>query len=106
MSLVGWVTTEEVRLHFKDDVPLDDDVLTSLLQAAYELCSAYAPQVVPSPLPERWKLAQMTQAKNMWDADRESGDGLGPDGFAIRVFPMDWKVKNLLRPKRGLGYVG
>lgn len=103
---IGWVTTEEVRARYGDDVPLDVATLESLLQAAYELCSAYAPAVVPSPIPERYLLAQMEQAKSMWEASRKSGDELGPEGFAIRIFPMDWSVKNLLRPKRGLGSVG
>jgi hypothetical protein len=29
-----------------------------------------------------------------------SGDQVGPDGLTVTVYPMDWNVKNLLRPRK------
>lgn len=107
MSTVGWSSTERARTFFGGDAPLDDAVLESYLQVAYEQCVEYAPAVLPSPLPERFERAQLLQAKALWEADRSgSGDQIGPDGFAVRVFPLDWHVKQHLRPRRGVPVVG
>lgn len=106
MSTVGWVTTEEV-LSWWEDAPLDSDVLIALLQAAYELCATYAPADVAQPVPETFRRAQYLQAKAMWESERSNaGSSIGAEDFAVPVFPMDWHVKNLLRPKRGTFNVG
>ena len=54
-------------------------------------------------IPTRYALAQLMQAKNMWNAGRvDASGGIGDGGdFVIRPVPLDWHVKQLLRPKRG-----
>lgn len=106
MAVVGWVDTADViGGDWRDAAQLDIEDLTLYLTAAYEQCVAYLPdpELVPYPatIPESWKLAQTMQARALFRSVK-SGDnnGIGADGYTITVFPMDWTVKNLLRPKR------
>jgi hypothetical protein len=54
---------------------------------------------IPRPHPNL-VLAQITQARNIWNAVKTdpATQGIGDEGFVIRPFPMDWTVKNLIRP--------
>ncbi|KFD43150.1 hypothetical protein IU11_14000 [Cellulosimicrobium sp. MM] len=97
--LIGWVTFEEARAQWPD-APVDDDELGEYLLAAYDQCIAYSGYSVAAVAYSRHRRAQIMQARALWRA-AEAGDnnGLGPDGFTVTVFPMDWTVKSLLRPK-------
>lgn len=57
----------------------------------------------PEQIPDRYALAQFTQAKNTWNAGRvDANGGIGDGGdFVMRPMPLDWHVKQILRPKRG-----
>jgi hypothetical protein len=106
MTLVGWVETDTVADFWPEAEDLVDAVLVSYLQAAYEQCVAYLPAVpLPTPLimtapPERYVQAQIMQARALYRSNvAGSGDQLA-EGQAVTVFPMDWTVKNLLRPKK------
>lgn len=56
--------------------------------------------LVAAPVPDRLVLAQVMQARALYrSALAGSGDGIGADGLSVTVFPMDWTVKNLLRPR-------
>lgn len=107
--LVGWLDTEDVRSQWLD-APVNDDELADLLKAAWEQCAAYAPEavgittgaVVLASVPASYKRAQLMQARALYRAlIAGSNDQLGSGEFGVTVFPMDWTVKNLLRPKRG-----
>jgi len=54
-------------------------------------------------IPARYALGQFLQAKNMWNAGRvDASGGLGDgEGFVMRPTPLDWHIKQVLRPKRG-----
>jgi len=104
MALIGWVDPETVEDYWAD-VPVDEAVLASYLQAAYEQCVEYLPPVdlnpYPDPIPARFVQAQIMQARALFRSNvAGSGDTLGGDGLTVTVYPMDWTVKNLLRPKR------
>lgn len=60
------------------------------------------------PVPMNWKQAQLLQSRNNWNASKvDAGNGqIGTDTFVIRPFPMDWTVKNTIRPKRAIPVVG
>jgi hypothetical protein len=77
--------------------------LTDYLQAAYEQCVAYLPDtanLAAVPVPSRWRLAQLSQARALFRSGvAGSGDQIGQDGLTITVYPMDWTVRNLLRPR-------
>jgi len=104
MTLVGWVDTDTVEDYWPD-APLDVDVLTSYLLAAWEQCDIFLPPHAypfpPDAVPERWKQAQIMQARALYRSGvAGSGDTTGGDGLTVTVFPMDWTVKNLLRPSK------
>lgn len=108
MALVGWIDTDDLSVMDEwRDAPSDPVVLGRYLGAAYEQCLDFLPHnadgqpVVQVPAPERYKLAQILQARALYNSVISGpGDRFGADGMTVTVFPMDWTVKNLLRPKR------
>lgn len=92
------------------DAPFDDDVLEELLEVAKQQVIAYAP-TLPEPeaeveedIPVNYRKAQLDQARNLWNAtkvDPASG-GSGDDTYVIRPFPLDWMIRQTLRPRRGV----
>lgn len=86
---------------------LTGDQLDLYLSAAADQCAEFAPALPPgAPIPDRYRLAQALQARALARAGTTVGgsDALGED--AATVFPMDWTVKNILRPKRGKPGIG
>lgn len=115
MALIGWVDPIADHLELTldwQDAPDDDETLATYLQTAYEQCVEYLPHVrdtetgelvpdVPDPLPSRLRKAQIWQARALYaSAIAGPGDQVGADGMRVTVYPMDWTVKNLLRPRR------
>lgn len=79
------------------------ETVTALLASSREQCEAYAPALADDVrIPNSWVHAQVLQARALYRS-MIAGDsnGVGADGFTVTVFPMDWTVKALLRPKRG-----
>lgn len=77
------------------------------LECAKIQCAMFAPPLAEgAPIPDNYIAAQVLQCRALiragivGDADRA---GLGE---TVAVFPMDWTVKNLLRPRRGKPYFG
>ena len=109
MAASGWVTVGDVEIywpHAHDEVEVT--ALTSLLAAAQEQCEAFAPTLPEgTAIPEGWRVAHAMQARALWRSSvAGSGNQIGADGMTITVFPMDWTVKALLRPKRGVPVLG
>jgi hypothetical protein len=107
--LCGWVNPE-TDLEEWADAPLNEVTLRRYLMAAFGQCMEYLPYVLsdtgaritiyPDPPYDRYILAQIAQARALWRAALAgTGDQLGADGLGVTVFPMDWHVKNLLRPR-------
>lgn len=92
------------------DTPADDAAAALYLNAAAEQCFAYAPPLPAGTpvgmVPETWFLAIVMQARNIYNAGKAapSGDFDG-SGYGVVTFPLDWQVKSLLRPQRGLGAI-
>lgn len=104
---MSWVTNDEVRKVWKS-APADDDVLGLYLQAVEPGVIAYAPALPEgSAVPEHYKLALVMQARSVYNAGqaRAGGSDFGSEDFSISIFPLDWQVKQLLRPIRGLGAI-
>lgn len=97
-----WPTVAEV----------DPAALPSLLASARVQCEAFAPSLtttledgstVTAEPPVNYLQAQALQARALYRAGvAGSGDTIGPDGLTVTVYPMDWTVKNLLRPRRAV----
>lgn len=105
----GWASLEDARTAWIDAETMDDAELLGYLQAAYEQCVAFAPALADDvdEVPARYIRAQVQQARALWRSLSAGDDnGLGPDGLTVTVFPMDWTVKALLRPRRGRPVIG
>lgn len=108
MTLIGWVDTEGLEGLWPDVVTLSEADRDALLQSAYEQVVVYAPVVIGPDVPERFRQAQIAQARDNYTASR-SGDGeiIGFNGdFAIRVRPLSTQVKALLRPRPAVPRIG
>ena len=102
----GWLSLQDAR-NLWPQAPEDDVVLSMLLNASLDECLVYlagpeGPAVMPTPIPDRYRQAQFQQARSTWLAMSATQDSqVGDEQFAVTVFPLDWHVKQLLRP-RGL----
>lgn len=86
-----------------DEVDLDH--LAMLLASAQAQCAAFAPET-GADVPVNYRQAQVLQARALYRSGMAgTNDQIGIDGQAVTVFPMDWTVKLLLRP-RGIPRVG
>ena len=107
--MAGWVTIEEARDRWRDAAAIDDEYLQELLDLAQLQVLEFGPQVTadaiaadPTTVPNNYRMAQLTQTRNVWNAVKTdpAAGGFGDEGFVIRPFPLDWTVKNMIRPKR------
>lgn len=105
----GWHTIDTAVREWPD-AP-EEWRLYQMLELAKEQVIAYVtepshwedPATLPDPVPLRYRNGQLMQARNLWNAGRvdpASGDA-GNDGFQLTVYPLDWMVKQVLRPKPG-----
>ncbi|ROP64695.1 hypothetical protein [Curtobacterium sp. ZW137] len=99
----GWHTLDSARDDWRD-APVGDPALFAVLESAKDQCLAFAPAV--DIVPARYRQAQLMQARALWNSGHVNSDGaLGGGDLTVTVFPMDWTVKNLLRPKRAIGAI-
>lgn len=98
----GWHTLPSARDEWSDARRIADRRLWVLLDIARTQVSDYAPQLLDGQLPPiAYREAQLMQARNLWNASRVDPSGSeGGDSFAVTPFPLDWTIKQLLRPKR------
>lgn len=98
----AWLTADDAELlgHLWPDAPVGADVLELYLDAAREACEAYAPPVPTAGVPSSWRIAQAYQARNTYNAGAAApGGDLDGGGYGITAYPLDWTVRQLLRPK-------
>lgn len=100
----GWLSLEQARAQWAD-APLDDVFLFQLLDTAKEQCVAYAPALLlGAPVPARYLQAQLTQARALYQSTiANQADNVGIEGFTVRVFPLDFTIRAMLRPKKAIG---
>lgn len=109
--MATWYTAETARDTadlWPDLQQISKETIEHLLAAARDQVLAYAPAITDdSPasvtVPDRYALAQLRQAANLYRAATVDGTGGIGDGesFVITPHPLDWHITNLLRPKRG-----
>jgi hypothetical protein len=96
----GWTTMGSARQQWPD-ADMDPVPLLELLLVAKQQCIVYAPALeLDAMVPVNYRKAQLVQARNIWNSSKVGSDGsnFNEEGGFIGVFPMDWQVKNLLRP--------
>lgn len=117
--MAEWHTAESARDQWAD-APTDDGdnpnaSLEELLNAAQSAVLAYAPELdgtyiiddgyieqVMAGIPDAYRIAQLMQARNIWNAKKASPAGEFDNGsYGLSSFPLDWAIRQLLRPKRG-----
>lgn len=103
-----WHTLDSVREDWDDAENIADAALWTLLELAREQVLEFAPILADgAAVPLRYREGQRMQARNLATANRVSPDGgIGEGDFVIRPFPLDWHVKQILRPKRAVPVVG
>lgn len=113
--MAQWLTAddadiEEVLAYLWTDAPLEEPkVLGMFLGAAKSQCIAYAPELPADAdgIPDEWVIAQAMQARNIYNAGANASTGTDPSGggYGIATYPLDWHVKQLLRPQRAVGSI-
>lgn len=105
---MSWNTLQQARDLWADAGGLADETLQLLLDSANGDCFAYLdPLDGVNPTGEAitasMRIAEIYQARARYNAVSSAGDGnqVGPDGMTVTVFPLDWQVQQLLRPKPG-----
>jgi hypothetical protein len=102
-----WHTLDTIREEWPDAEHIGDATLWQLLGVARGDVLEYAPTLEEgAAVPDRYRLGQRVHTRNMWNATRVSPDGgMGEGEFMLRPYPLDWHVKAILRPKRGVPVV-
>lgn len=114
--MATWHTTTTARDRWVD-APLDDDDLEELLDVAKQAVLAYAPALddavsiedgyvvlETADIPVNYRRAQLLHAKNIWNSEYATPSGdLDGGSFGLTTFPLDWQIKQLLRPRTVFG---
>lgn len=113
--MASWNTPQEAKDLWADAGHLTDTTLQLLLNSAHRDCFRYLdpidgldplrPGADPAPDDDTvasLKLAEIYQARARYQAVKAAGENqVGQDGLTVTVFPLDWQVQRLLRPKDG-----
>lgn len=106
--MASWNTLEEARAMWADAGNLADESLQLLLDSAHIDCFAWLDPLdgvdpTGAAMTASMKLAEIYQARARYNAVKSAGEGnrVGADGMTVTVFPLDWQVQQLLRPKAG-----
>ena len=99
----GWHTLASARSEWAD-APYDDVQLFELLEIAAGQALAYAPAlIIGARIPTAYATGQLMQARNIWNASKVNPSGdMGDGSFVITPKPLDWMIKQILRPKRAV----
>lgn len=104
--MATWYTVEEAREDWRDAAQMTDEHLQAYLDTAKEAVWAYGKRLtlpadapVPTDIPDGWRTAHLSQTRNIWNTYKtDPGGFIGSGEFEVRPFPMDWMVKQLIRP--------
>lgn len=93
---------QRVRAAWADAPVQNAELLGMLLTVARGQVLGYGIEAPEPEVPDRFVLAQLMQARNLWNAGRTTGDGeVGSDGFVFRPMPLDKTIRLVIRPIDG-----
>lgn len=100
-----WYTSATIRNVWRESKDMSDQEVVELLAVAREECEAYAyPEDIADAdnIPARVALAHRLHAQAIWNSQKTQGrdDDSTLSGQTVTVYPMDWQVKQHLRPRR------
>jgi hypothetical protein len=98
-----WHTLDSARALWADAASISDPRLFQLLELARAQVEQYGTTLTGSDAIRANREAQLGQARNLLNSGRVDTGGDGADSFVLRPFPLDWMIKQILRPKRPLG---
>lgn len=104
----GWHTLETAREDWRD-APVVDAWLYECLWTAKNDVLAYAPALPAGQWPPlNFRRGQLMHARDLWNAGKvdPSNGADGEGSFILTPHPLDWNVKQILRPKRAVKWVG
>ncbi|WP_156784902.1 hypothetical protein [Microbacterium sp. BH-3-3-3] len=95
------------RIFWKDAARLNDEIVSTYLTVARAACLAFAPIALTEDdaVPEHYRLAQVMHARNVYNAVNGDTQPVDPEtGYGqIVSTPLDWHVRQLLRPVTAWG---
>lgn len=110
-----WYTPESLRTPAAGNEPavwetadsIPDSLLEDLLEVARDAVLEFAPALPDDypvgKCPAAYRLAHLMQTRNLWNAQEVDTDGgFGGEDYTIRPVPLDWIIKQVLRPKRAV----
>ena len=99
---MAWATLDRARDLWADADQIDDDLLQFWLEAVKPSIIDYAPKLPDDATPPaNWELAQVMQARNAFNSIKAGQGGFDGSEYGITAHPLDWQVKQLLRPRVG-----
>ena len=105
----GWHTLDSARDEWGvGHAPQSDRRLFQMLELARQQVAAYAPALDDdAAVPLNYRQGQLMQAVNLYNAARvdPASGGDADDEFVLRPYPLDWMVKQVLRPARAVKVV-
>lgn len=128
--MAGWLTLDETRDWWRDAAGIDDEYLQLILDVAAQQILEFGPQriadaiagvpaeldetgyghgpnghageLVPGEVPENYRLAQLTQTRNIWNKVKQDPgyQGIGDEPFAFIPVDLTQAVQKMIRPRR------
>lgn len=97
----GWHTLDSARAEWSEAEHLSDLRLWHVLEMARQQIIEYAPALGEGETPPvHYRAGQLMQARNLLNAARVDPSGAeGEDTFQLRPYPLDWIVKQTVRPR-------
>lgn len=101
--LSGWHTLSTARDEWKDAPPSDVQLYQLLATAKADVLAFAPPLASYAAVPLTYRLGQLMQARNRANASRVNPQGgtSDSDSFSLTPFPLDWAIRQLLRPAQG-----
>jgi pyruvate dehydrogenase complex dehydrogenase (E1) component len=113
--MADWHDIESAREQWGDAEHISDELLEELLEVARNDVMSYARKVdrdaydaateeEPFDVPGNLRMAQRRQAENIWNATviTNPAGGTGGGDFILQPHPLDWHIKQLIRPRRAV----
>jgi hypothetical protein len=106
-----WYTAQSAKIADRNLSTFDTDALEQIAAAARNqvislpplppalLPGETLPVLGPEEIYDHWALGHLMQIQALVKAQKTGGgDTTGPEGYTVRVYPMDWTIKAVLRP--------
>lgn len=101
MAFNGWMDLDTARAWWSD-APADDAMLYMILRNARTAIEAWAPKLPadsPAP-PAHYTQGQLLQAQAIATLGQTNPqEEVGFEQMSTRVYPLDWNIKQLVRPR-------